>query len=539
MPWIGHRAGWLVTGALVALVPALWMWGFTVDDALISVRYARHVLHGVGWRFDAMGPATDGVTPLPWPAVLAPLAWGGALGVLARAKLVGLVAWTAAAAGLGSAVGRLEGEAAARADDGVTRRAARAAWKGLPLLVLALSVPVAAHAVSGMETAVATALATFAVLSSGRPMRAAVLAGLAAAFRPEMAPWACVLAAGVTIVARPGSPAIATSSRAGAEGSDGARFRPGHAVAAAGVALAPFAACALVRVVVWGRPSPLALMAKPSDVDHGLAYAGAALVVTLLPVLVVAPFALVRAARAGGPSARAVVFVFAAVVHMLAVVAVGGDWMPYARLVVPVLPSLALAAALLAPYAHPVATAARGAVALALGVVLVARGGTDGRRVGPDRTALVEAAAPALAPFHRVASLDVGWVSAATEGEILDLAGVTDPAIASLPGGHTSKRVDARLLLDRGVDAVLLYLPRGLPGGDVARWPEAVYERAVEYRLATDPTLRSHFEAARWLPLGERGAGYVLLRARAGALPPTDDARKPAPATGEPASGAL
>ncbi|HEY6462286.1 MAG TPA: hypothetical protein VIY73_19095, partial [Polyangiaceae bacterium] len=60
-----------------------------------------------------------------------------------------------------------------------------------------------------------------------------------------------------------------------------------------------------------------------------------------------------------------------------------------------------------------------------------------------------------------------------------------------------------------------------------------------EYRLATDPTLRSHFEAARWLPLGERGAGYVLLRARAGALPPTDDARKPAPATGEPASGAL
>jgi hypothetical protein len=31
------------------------MWGFTVDDALISVRYARHVAAGVGWRFDAAG----------------------------------------------------------------------------------------------------------------------------------------------------------------------------------------------------------------------------------------------------------------------------------------------------------------------------------------------------------------------------------------------------------------------------------------------------------------------------------------------------
>jgi hypothetical protein len=428
-------------------------------------------------------------------------------------------------------MGRVDGPGAAGTGDGVVLRAARAGRKVVPLLVVALSVPVAAHAVSGMETAVATSLATFAVLSAGRPMRAAVLAGLAAAFRPEMAPWACVLAAGLAIVARPGA-------RAGAGGSEGARSGPGHVVAAAGVALVPFAACALVRVVVWGRPAPLALMAKPSDVDHGLAYAGAALVVTLLPVLVLAPFALARAVRAGGPPARAVVFVVAAAVHLLAVVTVGGDWMPYARLVVPVLPSLALAAALLAPHAHPVATGARAAVALVLGVVLVGRGGTDGRRVGPDRAALVEAATPALASCARVASLDVGWVSAATEGEIVDLAGVTDPAIAALPGGHTSKRVDARLLLDRGVDAVLLYLPRGLPGGDILRWPEAVYERAVEYRLATDPTLHSHFEAACWLPLGDRGAGYVLLRARGDAPLPVDDARKPAPATGEPASGA-
>ncbi len=85
MQLLGHRGGrllaaWPALGALAALVPALWMWGFTVDDALIAIRYARHLNAGIGWRFNAHGPSTDGVTPLPWPALLAPLAWGDAAG---------------------------------------------------------------------------------------------------------------------------------------------------------------------------------------------------------------------------------------------------------------------------------------------------------------------------------------------------------------------------------------------------------------------------------------------------------------------------
>jgi hypothetical protein len=488
MPAIGHRATWLIAGALVAAVPALFMWGFTVDDALISVRYAGHVVQGVGWRFDAGGPATDGVTPLPWPVVLAPMAWGDALVVLGRAKVLGFVAWVAAGGALGTAIGARREATAGTEASSEGRPVPRLVWDAAALGVLALSVPVAAHAVSGMETALATSLATLAAVSARRPWRVAVLAGAAAAFRPEMAPWACVLAAGASIVARPGT---------------------GRAVGAAAVALAPFAACAAVRVAVWGRPSPLALLAKPSDVDHGLAYAGAALVVTLVPLLVVAPIALRRAPEAA-------IVVAAAAAHVLAVVAVGGDWMPYARLMVPVVPSLAWAAVLVAERAHPVASGVRSVAAVALGVVLVARGGTDGRHVGADRAALVEVAKPVFARAAHVASLDVGWVGAATEGDIVDLAGVTDPAIAALPGGHTSKRVDARLLLDRGVDVLLLYLPAGLPDGDLARWREGPYERFVEGRLAADDVLARHFVADRWLPLGARGAGYVLLRARSG-----------------------
>jgi hypothetical protein len=82
---------WTVIGALVALGPALALVGFTVDDALIAVRYARHFAAGLGWCFNVHGPSTDGVTPLPWPVVLAPLARADSLVVLERAQALGVV----------------------------------------------------------------------------------------------------------------------------------------------------------------------------------------------------------------------------------------------------------------------------------------------------------------------------------------------------------------------------------------------------------------------------------------------------------------
>jgi hypothetical protein len=350
-------------------------------------------------------------------------------------------------------------------------------------VVLALSVPVAAHAVSGMETALATSLATFAVLSARRPLAASVLAGLAASLRPELAPWAFALATGV---------AFAQGRRAGALGLGL-------------LALLPFACCALVRTLVWGHPAPLAVQAKPSDLAHGLAYVGAASAVALTPILVLAPAALRRV-----PIALAVVV--AALAHVAAVILVGGDWMPYGRLFVPVAPSLVWAAVLLAAHAGPVATCTRLALAITLGVLLIALVGTQGRDVGADRAALIGQAAPRLAGLRRIASLDVGWVGAATDADVLDLAGVTDPQVAALPGGHTSKRIDATFLLDMHPGALLLFLPVGLPDDNLDAWPLATYQRVVEYRLATDPVVQRHFAPAAWLPLGAKGAGYVLLK---------------------------
>jgi hypothetical protein len=247
------------------------------------------------------------------------------------------------------------------------------------------------------------------------------------------------------------------------------------------------------------------VLAKPSDIEHGLAYTGAALIVTLVPILMLAPVALAR-------SPRAVAIALAAVAHAGAVAIAGGDWMPYARLWVPIVPSLAYGAVLAAAHGHALWAMLRSCVAIVLGGILLVRNGDDGRHVGADRRTLILAARPWLANVRRVAALDVGWVGAATDAEVVDLAGLTDPEIAALPGGHTSKRVDARFLLDRDPDALLLYAPLGLSSG--TSWRDATYPRVVEARIARDDRIARRFDAATWLALGAKGGGYVLLQKR-------------------------
>jgi hypothetical protein len=450
------------------------LWAFTVDDALIAVRYAHNLSHGFGWRFNAHGPSTDGVTSLAWPLVLASFARGDSLAVLERAKALGLLVCGITGAGLGVAIGRVG--------------AVGWPFKLTVLITMALSVPVAAYSVSGMETPLASAFATCATLLVRRSRAAASVGGLAALFRPEMAVWASVLAVAATLASQ--------------------RRRDSSPLYAAGVALAPSLGCVLVRMVLWGRPVPLAVLAKPGTVEQGLAYAGAACVVSLVPVLVLAPVAL-------GRERSALAIVVAALAHVGAIALVGGDWMPFARLIVPIVPSLAYASVLVAPHANRPLIAIRLVMAVAFGVTMIARGGAEaGRHVGPDRAALIARARPWLAMSPSVAALDVGWVGAATDAEVIDLAGLTDPYVAALPGGHTSKRVSTMFLLDRGADSVVLYAPRGLPNNSIERWTEAEYSRVVEARLVRDPVLARHYAAEAWLPLGAAGAGYVLLGAR-------------------------
>lgn len=450
---------WALVFGAVAALSALAMWGFTVDDALISIRYARHLAEGVGYRFDATGPSTDGVTPLPWPFLLAPLARAPAWTVLVRAKALDVALHAGAAAFVGAVAGRAQ---------------TPLAGKLTALAALAACLPLAAWGASGMETPLATLLCAACAFCIDWPTRAATFAGLAAAVRPELMPWAAVVACGASLAKRE---------------------RPAAVFGAAAISAAPFTACALARRFAFGHFAPLAVLAKPSNLAHGAVYAVAALVACALPALLFAP----RALRAIPAPHRVLAAAFA--VHVAAVVFAGGDSMPYARLFVPVLPTLLVVHLQIARIGRGPWFWLRTAIALGLAVAVDAVAAPSGRGVMAQREALVERARPVLASAKVIAAVDVGWVSAASEARIVDLAGLTDPDIAVLPGGHTSKHVSVAMLLDCGVDTIVLYA-HPLP---------ATWGHVVAARIARDPLLADYARTAE-LPLGRDGSGYVVFR---------------------------
>lgn len=457
----GIAAG--LAASLLTLAAALVLRGFIVDDAWIPVRYAEHLAAGLGYRFNADGAATDGVTPLPWAPWLALWAWLGAPPLLV-ARATSALGMLGAAWLVGRAVGR---------SDGPRLRLA-------PLVVFGAA-PVGAWAVGGLETGAVVALVALGVTTPRDGLATAAL-GLTAAMRPECLPMALVLAA-----ARGAVP----------------RTRAAHALAAA----APFAAVVATRIACFGRPVPLSVLAKPADLSHGGPYVVAGLILLGAPIFLVAPRAL------AAPEHRATRWLVTAVgIHALAVAWAGGDWMPLSRLLLPAVPPIVIASSALTRSAPPWLTVARLAVCLgALGFAWSTGGRAASANIVGDRSALVERGARALAGRRAIAALDVGWVSAATRARVVDLAGLTDPAIASLPGGHTSKRVPPAFLADRGVDAFVLLRLRGCAGPCV-RDDGGPFERAVEERLAAERWVQETFAVDAVIAAGP--LTYVVLARR-------------------------
>jgi hypothetical protein len=443
-------AGGLAAAALMSAALA-WLWGFTVDDALITARVASHLARGLGYRFNAHGPVVDAVTPLGFAYLLAPFARSGPLGALVASQWLGAALVLLAVFGLGRRI----------------LQRTSAAHGGALLLCLAVTAPVAAWAVSGMETGLVTALAIGAL---GGGIGADLAAALAAALRPELAPWCACARLGFRLQA--GVPL-------------------GRALASPALVLGAVALVGALRALLFGRAAPLSVFAKPSDLAHGASYAVHAFVQTGLPLLCVAPFSLKR----GAPVAR--VIALSGLSHFVALLLVGGDWMSLYRLAVPVLPSFVLGAAELWRVAPAWASWLRLACAGAMSVYLASALAGTARAVGPDRARLIERARAPLSGAKVVAALDVGWVGAVGDFSVVDLAGVTDEAVAMLPGGHTSKRVGDALLRSRDVDALVLL--------------EAPYDREVERRVARLPTAET-FRKVASLPFAGGRQRYVVLR---------------------------
>jgi hypothetical protein len=450
--------------AMAAAGVALFaMRGFTVDDALIGARYAAHIASGHGPRFNISGPVTDGVTPLIWPWLLAPFSKSGALAGLAAAKWIGAVSWIVV-------VGLL-----ARRIDEIADR--KWAWAHLALLVVIGTPAVSAWAVAGMETGVAMSLATAAVVVAC-PVTSSSLAGAVALLRPEMVVWASVIALGNAWTKR--------------------KFTPHTALA-----VVPFAVVCAVREVLFGAVAPLALRAKPSDLQHGAVYVLAAILVTGPILAVVAPRAWARL----DVRPRWILGAFAA--HGLVVLAVGGDWMPMSRLLVPALPSLAIVFAHLAKVSSVPSVLVRLALCVAGQAFVVWRVGYDAAHVTDSRMRLIEQLRPQLQNTDVVAALDVGWVGASFDGTVIDLAGLTDPAIASLPGGHTSKAIAPMQLAEKGATAIVLWTAAGTTPQEA--WEQGKFTHDVERRLARMDYVREHFQPAGVVE-GNPKLRYLVLK---------------------------
>lgn len=452
----GARAA--ITSAAFAALGVALAWGFTVDDAWISARVAWHLANGFGYRFNPGGPVVDAVTPLGWAWLLAPFAKNSIGGALTGARWFGSICWVGAAGWFGYRL----------------KTTGKSPDLAIPLFA---SAPLGAWASSGMETGLILALCTAALSEN---LTGAVAAALVAALRPEMIPFCVVL----------GVRALAS-----AEGAV-RRFVP------LGLAILSPLVVAVVRSFVFGRAYPLSVLAKPSDLAHGIQY-GFGVLLFLGPTWLWVGGgwrSLTRSER---------ILAAAVIVHWLSIAAAGGDWMPLWRLAVPAAPAALWVAACLQMHQRRLLTWFRFAAASVVAVYVWVFIGLSGRHVMQARSWLIERSRRTFAGSNSVASVDVGWVSAAFPGKIVDLAGVTDPRVARLAGGHTTKKIPNSWFDSVQPDTIVLLTAPG----EIARepWTSMGFARGIENRIREMP----YFEKCRLadtLQLMHTEQAYVVVK---------------------------
>jgi hypothetical protein len=305
-----------------------------------------------------------------------------------------------------------------------------------------------------METGFIVALCTVAL---GDSLGACLAGALAAALRPELIPFCSILAL------RWIEPKTRTLVQSWAPIL---------------ITLALPIAVAIVRNWAFGRCLPLSALAKPSDVGHGLRY-GLGVFLFLGPTWLWL-----------GPGFKALnrqerIIALGAVIHLLTIILIGGDWMPLWRLALPAMPAALWVAVCLQTSRRPIFNALGLSVAMLGAVYVGIQVGLAGRHVNAARAALIEMARPLLQGTKRVAALDIGWLGAAYPGDIVDLAGITDPRVAVLPGGHTSKRFQNSWFDSTQPDALVMLTA---PGEAIRRpWPDTTFARNVENRIKSMP----------------------------------------------------
>lgn len=432
----------LAAAVFAALVARLARW--TVDDAYITLRYARELARGAGLTFNPSGPRAEGYTSLLWTVLLA-LPHLVHADALAFAKVAGV----AATFGTFAILWR-ESERLSRAEGGAGWAAPAAA------LALAAIPATAVHAVSGMETALFTLLltATFAAAAAAvgppaaQPGARLPLFALALSLtRPEGALAAALVLATVAALAP-------------------APERSGHLKRAIALVLLPFAAYWAARTAYYGLPFPLPFYVKLAHpgrfpgapvVGQWLREHGLRLGLALL-------FAFARPPRALWPA-------ILATAALTAFFLLPQHLMGYQhRYLAPLDPALCLFAGLgldraVRAFARRVPRARGLATPLALLLVLGASAAelADARIDVHERLAYADGMAAAhetlgralsrVRPAGRLALADAGAVPYLSDWWTLDLIGLNDARIATSrdrsPAAVLAQRPDVVVLVSR------------------------------------------------------------------------------------------
>ncbi len=443
--------------------------GFSVDDAFIVSRVASNGASGLGFGFNPNEPS-DAVTPFGYAHLLALI--GLCLGktsagfMFASARLLGVMSFLGA--------WYLAGRAAAE------RNASIPVW--LSILLPLVSLPLTIWAGAGLSPPLVAFLlmAAFSLAVRDRAVPAGFCLAVALGLRLELVP-------------------VGFSALV-AVGARDARYRS-RLAKMTGIVLLWLLLLGCLRLYLYGRPLPLAFTAKAPDFASGLRYALVTALWGGLPWLLLS-----RAEFWKFKSSVGIGFLF--LVHLVALVYAGGDWMPGLRLSAPLFPVLA---AVLAPHLRLNRALLLPALGATLGPLLMLKSqGADYRAVLERRHTLVAEGAPLLKGEGAVAALDVGWVGLATKRRIFDLAGVTLFEVAELPGGHTSKQIPGAMFHKHDVQTWVVRTRDRVhePGQELSNL-HPVYE--VDFHLMRQGSAKD-WESIGTLPLPGTEGQYVVLR---------------------------
>lgn len=436
--------------ALVALWLGLGVWGYTVDDAFISLRYSWSLAHGDGLVFN-IGERVEGFSNPTWVLLLAPFVAAGLDGQLAG-KAIGLACHVATAAGVAWGALRV-GDRRAGPDEGAVSRAVIAGVAGC---LVAWSVPLVNWAVLVLETPLYTTLLAGSFLALLHPhpqanLVAAALAGLAGVSRPEGPLQAAMLGLALVVM----------STRA---------WRPAALWAAgarpAVLVIAPVLAWALFRWFYYGDIVPNTYYHKGGGATLAEVHQYLRPLLTNESVLFV-----------GGAVGLACCWLFdqrvagaltlLALGHVGFLCRVGGDWMSNQRFASPGLPVLAMAlgAGLSAAAAAAPGRAARTSLAiaaLAIAALHAAQALPDrsvnaaGITLRTDRDTPPHSLVRSLSGSNNIVAVwlmeravdgqslaysEVGLLRYVTEVRVIDLVGLTDKFMAGATGLDTDGRV--------------------------------------------------------------------------------------------------